>query len=100
MGYGGYINPFTNEAQVNAKVPQVRLPSISGHEVGHQIGYASESDTNFIGLTVTALNPEYKNSIRSRSPQTILLSSRFKIKKRGTFSRSLESYPSWGKREL
>ena len=58
MGYGGYINPFTNEAQVNKMVPVVRLPSISGHEVGHQVGYSSESDTNFIGLLVTSANPD------------------------------------------
>ncbi|MEO0572987.1 MAG: DUF3810 domain-containing protein [Bacteroidota bacterium] len=58
MGYGGYVNPFTNEAQVNKMVPAVRLPSISGHEVGHQIGYASEDATNFIGLLVTSANPD------------------------------------------
>ncbi|KPM31696.1 Hypothetical protein I595_2191 [Croceitalea dokdonensis DOKDO 023] len=53
MGYGGYLNPFTNEAQVNTIVPKLRLPSISAHEIGHQIGYSSESATNFIGLLVT-----------------------------------------------
>lgn len=58
MGYGGYLNPFTNEAQVNSLVPAVRLPSISGHEVGHQLGYSSESSTNFIGLLVTSANPD------------------------------------------
>ena len=58
MGYGGYLNPFTNEAQVNKKIPVVRLPSISGHEVGHQIGYSSEDSTNFIGLLVTSANPD------------------------------------------
>ena len=58
MGYGGYLNPFTNEAQVNDKIPVVRLPSVSGHEVGHQIGYSSEDSTNFIGLLVTAANPD------------------------------------------
>ncbi|MDT0606986.1 DUF3810 domain-containing protein [Croceitalea rosinachiae] len=58
MGYGGYLNPFTNEAQVNAIVPNLRLPSISGHEVGHQLGYSSESSTNFIGLLVTSGNSD------------------------------------------
>ena len=58
MGYGGYLNPFTNEAQVNALVPKQRLPSISGHEVGHQLGYSSEDSTNFIGLLVTSANPD------------------------------------------
>ncbi|MFD2588289.1 DUF3810 domain-containing protein [Croceitalea marina] len=58
MGYGGYLNPFTNEAQVNALIPKLRLPSVSGHEVGHQLGYSSESSTNFIGLVVTYSNPD------------------------------------------
>lgn len=58
MGYGGYLNPFTNEAQVNAIAPKLRLPSISGHEVGHQIGYSSESATNFIGMLVTYSNQD------------------------------------------
>ncbi|UJH67904.1 DUF3810 domain-containing protein [Allomuricauda sp. SCSIO 65647] len=58
MGYGGYLNPFTNEAQVNAKVPLFRLPSISGHEVGHQIGYSAEDATNFIGFLVTSRNED------------------------------------------
>ena len=58
MGYGGYLNPFTHEAQVNSKVPSIRLPTISAHEVGHQLGYSSESSTNFIGLLVTSANPD------------------------------------------
>ncbi|MGD1946830.1 MAG: DUF3810 domain-containing protein [Croceivirga sp.] len=58
MGYGGYLNPFTNEAQVNKIVPTLRLPSISAHEIGHQLGYSSESSTNFIGLLVASANPD------------------------------------------
>ncbi len=53
LGIGGYLNPFTNEAQVNALTPAFRLPVISGHEIGHQIGYAAENETNFIGYLVT-----------------------------------------------
>lgn len=54
MGYGGYLNPFTGEAQVNGKVPIIRFPTVSTHEVGHQIGYSSESATNFIGFLVAS----------------------------------------------
>lgn len=54
MGYGGYLNPFTGEAQVNGKMPVLRFPTVSAHEVGHQIGYSSESATNFIGFLVTS----------------------------------------------
>src|SRR5690606_31419575 len=38
----------------NAAVPRFRLPSISGHEVGHQLGYSAEDATNFIGYLVSS----------------------------------------------
>ena len=52
MGYGGYLNPFTNEAQVNSRIPFFRFPVVCGHEVGHQLGYSAENETNFIGYIV------------------------------------------------
>ncbi|RDY61063.1 DUF3810 domain-containing protein [Flagellimonas nanhaiensis] len=58
MGYGGYLNPFTNEAQVNGITPLFRLPTVSGHEVGHQLGYSAEDATNFIGFLVTVKNTD------------------------------------------
>ena len=58
MGIGGYLNPFTNEAQVNALTPEFRFPVISGHEVGHQVGYSKENETNFIGYLVTVKNDD------------------------------------------
>jgi hypothetical protein len=50
MGFGGYLNPFTNEAQVNYMVPMYSFPSTSCHEMAHQMGYASESECNFISF--------------------------------------------------
>jgi hypothetical protein len=58
MGYGGYLNPFTNEAQVNRKIPLFRFPVVCGHEIGHQLGYSAENETNFIGYLVTLDNPD------------------------------------------
>lgn len=58
MGYGGYLNPFTNEAQANARLPNFRFPIISGHEIGHQLGYSAENETNFIGYLVTVKNKD------------------------------------------
>ena len=58
MGYGGYLNPFTNEAQVNGITPIYRMPTVSGHEIGHQLGYSAEDATNFIGFLVTATNED------------------------------------------
>ncbi|WP_318311344.1 DUF3810 domain-containing protein [Flagellimonas crocea] len=64
MGYGGYLNPFTNEAQVNGVTPKFRLPTVSCHEVGHQLGYSAEGATNFIGYLVTSqsTDPYFKYS--------------------------------------
>jgi hypothetical protein len=58
MGYGGYLNPFTNEAQVNALIPASRFPVICGHEIGHQLGYSAENETNLIGYLVTMNNDD------------------------------------------
>lgn len=49
MGYGGYYNPFTGEAQINDRMPSFLLPFISLHEMAHQLGNAKESEANFIG---------------------------------------------------
>jgi len=58
MGYAGYLNPFTNEAQVNGILPNFRFPVVVGHEIGHQLGYSAENETNFIGYLVTARNKD------------------------------------------
>ncbi|WP_060874090.1 DUF3810 domain-containing protein [Myroides odoratus] len=50
MGFSGYINPFTLEAQVNTKIPASTLIVTSSHEIAHQVGYAKESEANFIGF--------------------------------------------------
>ena len=56
MGFGGYLNPFTNEAQVNDLVPLYSLPMTVNHEMAHQMGYASESECNFIGFLASVNN--------------------------------------------
>ncbi len=53
MGYAGYLNPFTLEAQVNALLPKVDLPLTIAHEMAHQLGYAAENEASFIGFTNT-----------------------------------------------
>ena len=50
MGFSGYLNPLSGEAHVNSKVPKIKLPAISCHEVAHQLGIAAESEANFIGF--------------------------------------------------
>lgn len=58
MGIGGYLNPFTNEAQVNKKTPVFRFPVVVAHEIGHQVGYSAENETNLIGYLVTLKNED------------------------------------------
>ena len=48
MGFTGYYNPFTGEAQVNTLVPKFLQPFTSCHEVAHQLGYAKEMEANFV----------------------------------------------------
>jgi hypothetical protein len=49
MGFTGYYNPFSGEAQVNTTVPVYIQPFVTCHEIGHQLGYAKESEANFAG---------------------------------------------------
>jgi len=58
MGYSGYLNPITNEAQVNGMVPQYRQPVISCHEQAHQLGYAKENEANFVAVLATLNNED------------------------------------------
>jgi hypothetical protein len=56
MGFSGYLNPFTNEAQVNDMMPMYGFPMTACHEMAHQLGYASESEANFIGFLASIKN--------------------------------------------
>jgi hypothetical protein len=57
-GVTGYLNPFTNEAQVNTTAPAVLLPFITCHEMAHQLGYAPEEDANFVGYLAATGIPD------------------------------------------
>jgi hypothetical protein len=50
MGFGGYINPFTLEAQINKNIPSIQIPTTICHEIAHQKGYSAENEANFIGI--------------------------------------------------
>lgn len=53
MGFNGYLNPLTNEAQINSKIISYKLPTTVSHEIGHQLGYAKENEANFIACLNT-----------------------------------------------
>ena len=57
LGFTGYYDPFTGEAQVNTTVPAFIQPYTTCHEIAHQLGYAKEEEANFVGyLAVMASN--------------------------------------------
>lgn len=49
MGFSGYLNPFTNEGQIDGLIPKFSYPTTLSHEVAHQLGYGAENEANFIG---------------------------------------------------
>lgn len=58
MGFTGYYNPFTGEAQINTSVPKFLQPFIACHEAAHQAGYAKEQEANFVGYLTASLSPD------------------------------------------
>ncbi|PKA83785.1 uncharacterized protein DUF3810 [Ulvibacter sp. MAR_2010_11] len=58
MGYSGYYNPFSGEAQVNNLIKTYKFPVVSCHEEAHQIGYARENEANFIATLATLHNDD------------------------------------------
>ena len=57
LGFLGYYNPFTGEAQINLTQPRFLVPYVSCHEMAHQLGYASESEANFVGYLAAINSP-------------------------------------------
>ena len=58
LGVTGYLNPFTNEAQVNVTVPAFQVPFVTCHEIAHQVGFAPEEDANFVGYLAASRYPD------------------------------------------
>ncbi|WP_027138784.1 DUF3810 domain-containing protein [Gaetbulibacter saemankumensis] len=58
MGFSGYLNPLTNEGQVNGVIPFFKFPSTTCHEIAHQLGYAAENEANFIGYLAAIHNTD------------------------------------------
>lgn len=64
MGFSGYLNPITNEAQVNSLILDFKSPTTVCHEEAHQLGFAKENEANFIAAIATMQydNTYYKYS--------------------------------------
>lgn len=65
LGFGGYYNPFTGEAQVNTTMPVFVQPYTTCHEIGHQLGYAKENEANFAGYLAARQSgdPSFRYSV-------------------------------------
>lgn len=59
MGFNGYLNPLTNEGQVNTQIVPYKIPTTASHEIGHQLGFAKENEANFLAC-LTTMNHEDK----------------------------------------
>lgn len=57
MGFSGYLNPMTNEGQVNSLILNYKAPTTTCHEEAHQLGFAKENEANFIGA-LAAMNAD------------------------------------------
>jgi hypothetical protein len=58
LGFQGYYNPFSGEAQVNTTIPPMLQPFVALHELAHQAGYAKESEANFVGYLAGKDHPD------------------------------------------
>jgi hypothetical protein len=58
MGFNGYLNPLTAEAQVNTLIVPYKIPTTASHEIGHQLGFAKENEANFIACLTTMNHPD------------------------------------------
>ncbi|MGV0831445.1 DUF3810 family protein [Empedobacter brevis] len=74
IGILGYYNPFTAEANLNRYNTNLKQPATLFHEYGHQMGFASESEANFLAyyLGSQSTNPEINYSIYYKSIYTLL----------------------------
>ncbi len=65
LGFTGYYNPFSGEAQSNTTVPIFVQPFTTCHEIGHQVGYAKENEANFAAFLAgrTSTNLAFRYSV-------------------------------------
>ncbi len=52
FGYLAFYQPITGEAIIRADLPVLTQPYTIAHEMAHQLGYASETEANFIAYVI------------------------------------------------
>jgi hypothetical protein len=65
IGYLAFYQPITGEAILRSDLPILTQPYTIAHEMAHQLGYASETEANFIAFVVAseANDPNLKYSM-------------------------------------
>lgn len=59
MDFTGFYCAYTGESNVNVDSPACFLPSTIAHELGHQRGFASEQECNFLAVLASTADPDY-----------------------------------------
>lgn len=64
LGFTGVYCAYTGESNVNVDSPACILPSTVAHELGHQRGFASEQECNFLSILASTSSglPAYEYS--------------------------------------
>ncbi|WP_068598432.1 DUF3810 domain-containing protein [Vaginella massiliensis] len=74
LGILGYYNPFTAEANYNARATDLNRPFTMAHELAHQIGYAPENEANFMAYIMADLSndADFKYSAHHKTLMAVL----------------------------
>jgi len=52
VGFMAFYHPLTGEAIIRGDLPLLTMPFTTCHEIAHQLGYASETEANFIAFVI------------------------------------------------
>lgn len=52
LGFMAFYHPLTGEAIIRGDLPLLTVPFTTCHEIAHQLGYASETEANFIAFVI------------------------------------------------
>ena len=65
LGYLAFYQPITGEAIIRGDLPILTMPFTTCHEIAHQLGYASETEANFIAFVIgtESKDPFFKYSM-------------------------------------